>query len=417
MSRTVLLVSTLCAATIAASSFGCHVAGCAEGDLVCAQQTTDPGTATTEEPDTTDDPPPTTGSTGPTGDTGDTDTTEQPDTTIGPGPNCGNGELEVGEACDDGNLDNSDACVDCAVASCGDGFTQFGVEGCDDGNSDETDDCTNACALAACGDGVLHAPEEKCDDGPDNSDTAYDGCTTKCQLGPRCGDGKVDGPETCDDQNSDATDGCLGGCVEATSCLQIHDLAPDSPSGIHRIWPAALSGDIDVSVWCDMDSDGGGYTFLKIDTQVMGESDKGAVAAEMLCQAFGMRLLVTRSEAHVLSAYSFATQDNLLPLGGGTKGSGVDYLAILGIYPAMPGATCEGAALNSVDCPGWRASDDHAFWVTDQPDADEPSNEHCAGCSMLYKWNMDGTSKSYTTFPSGEGAGTFRFLCDIGDKF
>lgn len=36
---------------------------------------------------------------------------------------------------------------------------------------------------------------------------------------------------------------------------------------------------------------------------------------------------------------------------------------------------------------------------------------------MLYKSNVDGTLKSYTTFPSGEGAGSYRFICDIADKF
>jgi cysteine-rich repeat protein len=51
-------------------------------------------------------------------------------------PTCGNGtvETENGEECDDANADNTDACLDtCLAASCGDGFTQTGVEQCDDG--------------------------------------------------------------------------------------------------------------------------------------------------------------------------------------------------------------------------------------------------------------------------------------------
>ena len=417
MSRSALLASSLCVAASAAVSSGCHVSGCIEGDLVCAQQQmTDPGTSTGGT-DATEGPPPTSSTTDTTADPTD-DTTEDPNTTIGPGPHCGNGTLEVGEACDDGNDDNTDACVaGCVVATCGDEVVEFGVEACDDGNAIDGDDCTNACQLATCGDGVLHAPQEKCDEGPANSDAVYGGCTTLCQLGPRCGDGKLNGPETCDDVNQDSKDGCLAGCIEATSCLQILGVAPDAKSGLYRIWPTLLGGDINVDVWCDMDSDGGGYTFLKVDVETMNASDKGAVAAEALCQVYGMHLLVTRTEAHVKAAYTIATTDNLPPLGGGSKGSGNDYMAILAIYPGMMGATCDGGGLNSVDCPGWRAWDDHPFWVTDQPVADEPSNEHCAGCSMLYKWNMDGTLKSYTTFPAGEGAGTYRFLCDVADKF
>jgi hypothetical protein len=166
-----------------------------------------------------------------------------------------------------------------------------------------------------------------------------------------------------------------------------------------------------------MTSDGGGYTFLKIDTQVANASDKGAVAAEALCQVFGMHLLVTRTEGHVASAFAVATGTNVSPIGGGSIAAGSEYLAILAIYPGEVGATCDGAGLNQADCPGWRAWDDQTFWVTDVPVLGEPSEEHCAGCSMLYKWNLDGTLKSYTTFPSGEGAGTYRFLCDVGDKF
>ena len=190
-----------------------------------------------------------------------------------------------------------------------------------------------------------------------------------------------------------------------------------APSGKYRIWPEALGGNLDLAVHCDMQSDGGGYTFLKVDTEVANVSDKGAKAAELICQGYGMHLFVTRTQAHLKSAYTFATTDNIAPVGGGTIGKGAEYLSILAIYPKVPAATCKGKGLNSVDCPMWRAHDDQQFWVTNIEVVDEPSEEHCAGCSMLYKWNVNGTLKSYTTFPSGEGASTYRFLCDIADKF
>jgi cysteine-rich repeat protein len=38
---------------------------------------------------------------------------------------CGDGLVQVGEACDDGNLDNDDSCRnDCTRATCGDGMLQ-----------------------------------------------------------------------------------------------------------------------------------------------------------------------------------------------------------------------------------------------------------------------------------------------------
>ena len=107
---------------------------------------------------------------------------------------CGNGLVEVGEACDDGNLVATDGCTAaCAVAVCGDGLLRTGVEGCDDGNLltevcnyglSSCTVCSATCAPAAgatdfCGDGVLDAAE-LCDDG-----NAIDGdsCTQACLCG------------------------------------------------------------------------------------------------------------------------------------------------------------------------------------------------------------------------------------------
>jgi cysteine-rich repeat protein len=79
---------------------------------------------------------------------------------------CGNGILELGEACDDGNLIPTDACTDqCRVAVCGDGVARTGVEQCDDGNTNNNDCCTNACMNAICGDGIVGCGEQ-CDGGP-----------------------------------------------------------------------------------------------------------------------------------------------------------------------------------------------------------------------------------------------------------
>lgn len=64
------------------------------------------------------------------------------------GPVCGDGQLDAAEACDDGNTDNTDACLaTCVLASCGDGFTQAGVEQCDDGNLLPGDGCSATCTF------------------------------------------------------------------------------------------------------------------------------------------------------------------------------------------------------------------------------------------------------------------------------
>ena len=59
---------------------------------------------------------------------------------------CGNGVVEVEEACDDGNLLDGDACPStCSV--CGDGIRKSGHEICDDGNTLDGDDCGSKCDL------------------------------------------------------------------------------------------------------------------------------------------------------------------------------------------------------------------------------------------------------------------------------
>ena len=116
---------------------------------------------------------------------------------------CGDGVVGPGEQCDEG-ADNGDmnACkLDCTSAFCGDGLVGPG-EGCDDGNDDGTDACTTACVAAACGDGFIQPGNlEECDDGPGNADDGA--CTTGC-LVHACGDGHLfadgdGGGEQCDD--------------------------------------------------------------------------------------------------------------------------------------------------------------------------------------------------------------------------
>jgi cysteine-rich repeat protein len=119
---------------------------------------------------------------------------------------CGNGEVDAGEACDDGNGSNSDACVgSCENAICGDGFVRTGVEACDDGNTVDNDDCRNDCAFPTCWNGIVD-PGEDCDDANQSNE---DACLNTC-LGASCGDGFTwQMVEDCDDGNVQSTDGCV----------------------------------------------------------------------------------------------------------------------------------------------------------------------------------------------------------------
>ena len=90
-------------------------------------------------------------------------------TTDNPSPLCGDGNLDPGEECDLSAANNNDNGA-----------------------------CTLECKAAKCGDKLVWTGQEACDDGPNNNDSLYGGCTTKCEFGPRCSDGKLQAPEECD---------------------------------------------------------------------------------------------------------------------------------------------------------------------------------------------------------------------------
>ncbi|MEZ4380568.1 MAG: fibrinogen-like YCDxxxxGGGW domain-containing protein [Nannocystaceae bacterium] len=202
---------------------------------------------------------------------------------------CGDGVVQEGEACDDGNDVDTDGCLNtCVLASCGDGVVQEGAEVCDDGNDVETDACLGTCVAASCGDGVVQEGVEACDDG---NDVDADDCTTQC-LAPTCDDGLLSGDEsdvdcggsceaTCADGAMCAGGGdcgsgfCLdGACAVAASCKVIKDADVDASDGVYTIDPDGDGPAAARTVYCDMTTDGGGWTMVfKVSSGVAGNAN------------------------------------------------------------------------------------------------------------------------------------------------
>jgi cysteine-rich repeat protein len=172
---------------------------------------------------------------------------------------CGNGIVELGEACDgsgvfacndpqlqvacfdnclgfraddccgDGEFADAGACFNLTERPlCGDGLLDAG-EQCDDGNNSPGDGCSRGCIIeggfvcnngtapsscnqlpASCGDGVSSSQFGEVCDPPDGNT-----CNSFCQPA-QCGDGEVQTGEACDDGNLGDGDGCSATCeVEA----------------------------------------------------------------------------------------------------------------------------------------------------------------------------------------------------------
>jgi cysteine-rich repeat protein len=245
---------------------------------------------------------------------------------------------------------------------------------------------------------------EVCDDGV--NDDSYGSCTFDCMaFGPNCGDGQVNGPEQCDDANDDAADGCISTCVVPNSCLTIHNSDDQLPSGTYQIVPDNYNGG-PFAVHCDMVSDGGGYTFLKI----TDGQQRSAADAENTCNGWGMNLWIPRSLAHKDSGWAIANNAQVAP------DASPDYMRILGIYPDFNGAGCANQPMNSSNnnC-GWGASDGQAWYVHEVNNISEPNGDNNTTGSMYYQWNNDGSIQWHNDI-GGDGYMSNRWMCDIGDK-
>ena len=216
-----------------------------------------------------------------------------------PPAGCGNGALDAGEACDDGNntpgdgcdavclLEDGEPCTDdgqcgsmacdsvgsntCEPAgSCGNGTLDVG-EACDDGNTTGGDGCSGSCLIEI---------NQPC---TDNSQCETGVCDVTgsgtCEASSGCGNGMLDSGEACDDGNTSPGDGCDSSCLLeidepctlSTECATNYCDTAQSPAVCTTPVTVCGNGALEALEACDdgntIDDDGCSATCLLEDNQ------------------------------------------------------------------------------------------------------------------------------------------------------
>jgi hypothetical protein len=206
-------------------------------------------------------------------------------------------------------------------------------------------------------------PHERDGGSRDTSDAAADGdvaAAIRCDDGTRNGDETdVDcGGSSCDrcavgqgcERNSDCDAGVCqdGSCRLAASCRQLHEEGLGTGDGDYRIDPDGDGPLEEITVRCDMTSDGGvGYTMYRLEDDSLSDDQN---AYRTACEEIGLELIVPRSRDHAEAIVEF---------NGGTPN-------LIGVYPRAGAAELDGLDNWTGRCGG----EPCRFYVSDEIDND-----------------------------------------------
>lgn len=228
-------------------------------------------------------------------------------------------------------------------------------------------------------------------------------------LASNCGNSLLDAGEECDDGNANNTDGCSNVCSAwpgafktkpGSTCLSIlnawKNLGGAAKTGDY--WIKTPKGQV-LQVWCDMSTEGGGYTFFPVASGISTASS----TANNTCKTYGLDIVYPRSKAHWTSMMAKYGSSYFKTVPGISKPSnGGSYTTCAMRDPKSYGSGCKD----------WRVPDGGRWWLRDSVYS-EPNGDYTANCWLA----LQSFSPSSLTFNDGGCAyNTTKYVCSTNDK-
>lgn len=256
-----------------------------------------------------------------------------------------------------------------------------------------------------------------CTDSLFNGDEEGVDCGGSCKPCATCTDGIQNG----DEEGIDCGVACQLMCRWPRSCLEMLLDQPSLPSGNYSIYPwrdamqegaprspwapdtiRPIPAEVSVPVYCDMETDGGGYTIYAVDYGIETSNH----TSRNSCHDVGMDIVVPRSKEHWISLLNVTGQQffELVP----------------GIYKPSSGGDYSTYAMNSANVPNWVAVDQGSWWLSDMP-IGEPTGDYIQECWLgMSDWNITTTGLRFNDFVYNETSfceySAVSYVCSTNDK-
>lgn len=192
-------------------------------------------------------------------------------------------------------------------------------------------------------------------------------------------------------------------CGLPQTCKEIKTAIPASVDGDFTVDPDGAGALPSIKVFCDMTTDGGGYTMYSV-TGGIATINKDQANS---CTAVGLKMIIPRTKAHWTSMW---------------KKYGAGFFATIpGIYGKVSSKSYTGCAMNSGDAGAcgmdWTALDGGAWYIRDTAYT-EPNGDYTAGVWLGAVGGLDGQGLGTLTFndiTGGYSTGT-SYVCSDNAK-